>query len=1193
MSEKDVEKIELRNYLLGNIAVEAEKEKVEERLMLDDAYFQEMIWQEEELVQDYVDDELTSDERRAFENHFLISDERRKKVNFARALRKYVDSPDNSKKAETKIKEKRNFWHAFRAAFSSPFPSFAAGLILIFLGSLLIWYFYLRSSSTEFALNWLNTNYRLERPVESRITNLNHAPFHKFRGTREDKVDEIGRMQAELNLLQEKSPDAEVFHMLGRLYLAERKFDKAIESLEQARRLAPDDGAIYNDLGVAYLEKYKSSDTDNVNNADLSIKALEQFDRAIELKPDLLDAYYNRAETFQNSNLPNEAKQAWQKYLELDPDSDWSKDARTKLESLQSKTVPDMPPDEMEKAFIRAFREEKDDEAFRLASQNREMIRLFYLPQKLAMSFVDSAPDERIEKLSALRYLGKLEKTRNDDNFASDLADFYGGLSEDKIKLLRQAQTATKKGYEFCLKSDCDAARKEFELARELFLRAGDVIEANTVGQYFIAYCYYEKHRLIADTLLKQVGDFADQKNYRWFALMNFYWRLGSQESLGYKTISETRIHYEESLQTAQNMGDLYMIQKFLLSLLLKSHLFKQEKKTFFYIQKLLELSNQPNLSNRQKFRAFDKIIQVLADSSYKGFSRAVALESVSSAESLFADPSFFIGAEINAGIVYTQIENFEEAEDWFSKARQGAEQLNQKTDLARIYLNLGHLESKRNNFQQAVSHYDASLEISEKLDRPPLPLLYDIRKSRLLSLQKLKNDAEMESEISSTLKLADDYRKRIHDEQERNTFFNGEQAVYDIAVEYEAQRNRLEQAYDYAEESNSRSLLDWLETGANLSPVYGETKDQLPAPAVPLSINQIREKMPSNVQILQFRVLDDQILIWLISKENFVTLPVAAHSADVEEKVKTYLDLIQAKNPDDNDRIVSLSRELYKLLIERIRPYLDNSKQICLIPNKILFYLPFAALISENEKYFLEEFTLFYSPSANVFIRCTENAKPKNEIKAERLLSVGNPAFDREQFPDLENLPESATEISEISENYVKPVKLREKGATKNAFLAVYKDFEVIHFAGHYVVNPDSPLLSKMVMAKNGKIKNDGFLTNIELMSEKLPQTKLVVLSACQTGVEGYYAGEGLIGLSRTFLVTGVPIVVASAWKAESETTGKLMKNFHYYRRVKNLSTSEALRQAQLEVLNKSSDKPQSVYYWALFAAFGGYTEF
>ena len=77
---------ELRAYLLGECEEQAEKEKIEERLMIDEDYFQQFLLQEEELIEDYVDDELDARERKSFENHFLISVERREKVKLILSL---------------------------------------------------------------------------------------------------------------------------------------------------------------------------------------------------------------------------------------------------------------------------------------------------------------------------------------------------------------------------------------------------------------------------------------------------------------------------------------------------------------------------------------------------------------------------------------------------------------------------------------------------------------------------------------------------------------------------------------------------------------------------------------------------------------------------------------------------------------------------------------------------------------------------------------------------------------------------------------------------------------------------------------------------------------------------------------------------------------------------------------------------
>lgn len=91
MSAETHETAEIRKYLLGNIQAEDERRKIEERLMFDDDYFEEILMQEEELIQDYVDGHLSAGERRRFEKHFFISEERRHKIKFARALRRYID----------------------------------------------------------------------------------------------------------------------------------------------------------------------------------------------------------------------------------------------------------------------------------------------------------------------------------------------------------------------------------------------------------------------------------------------------------------------------------------------------------------------------------------------------------------------------------------------------------------------------------------------------------------------------------------------------------------------------------------------------------------------------------------------------------------------------------------------------------------------------------------------------------------------------------------------------------------------------------------------------------------------------------------------------------------------------------------------------------------------------------------------
>jgi CHAT domain-containing protein len=97
-------------------------------------------------------------------------------------------------------------------------------------------------------------------------------------------------------------------------------------------------------------------------------------------------------------------------------------------------------------------------------------------------------------------------------------------------------------------------------------------------------------------------------------------------------------------------------------------------------------------------------------------------------------------------------------------------------------------------------------------------------------------------------------------------------------------------------------------------------------------------------------------------------------------------------------------------------------------------------------------------------------------------------------------------------------------------------------------------------------------------------------VLSACSTGIEREYQGEGAVGAVRPFLVAGVPTAVASLWPVDSDATAELMIRFHKHRRQSSQPVVQALREAQIEML-QAADKPaqQHPYYWAPFVVIGG----
>src|SRR5262249_38632030 len=95
------------------------------------------------------------------------------------------------------------------------------------------------------------------------------------------------------------------------------------------------------------------------------------------------------------------------------------------------------------------------------------------------------------------------------------------------------------------------------------------------------------------------------------------------------------------------------------------------------------------------------------------------------------------------------------------------------------------------------------------------------------------------------------------------------------------------------------------------------------------------------------------------------------------------------------------------------------------------------------------------------------------------------------------------------------------------------------------------------------------GVMTAEEVAGLDLAGCELAVLSACDTGLGATAGGQGVLGLQRAFHQAGVPAVVASLWSVEDAATSVLMERFYTNLWIKKLPRLEALRQAQLAVLN------------------------
>ena len=1177
----------LRSYLLGLLKDEAVLTRIEEQVITNEQFAEKLNIAESELIEEYLDSSLTTEERERFGQYFLADPERRRELSLIRNIREISARRPRENEAPRHgfMQRLHNAWPAWRLAAAS---------LAVLAAAVGIWQFAVYNSDTEKGLAALRDAYRVSRPMEVRLTALpEYAPYAQTRGAGTAQPDPIALTRANRYLMDAAAArtDADAHHAYGLYFLAAGDIAKAKTELELAGSLDRSNARIQSDLGALHLEMAKQVDSDEEGARALELlgRSVGFFDTAISLAPRLPEPYFGRALALELVPNPEQAKAAWLKYLEIDGASKWADEARRNLEELEQNTERERSADELESEFIAAFRAGDTPAAGHLSGANRELIRQKYIPQRLAMSLTSAGPDQRPELLQALEFVGSVEENLMRDRLGADIARYYSTATEAQLAVLNDAHREYREGLSACLDEKYAESTAAFMQARHLFNRAGNAMEAHIAG-YFAGYSLINEDRIEEGMVeLAAVERFAKDNQYPWLRATALHWVGGANAKA--KRHSDAVNAYEQALKLAEQTGDRYQLQRNLLELAGQSSYVGQSRKSLHFLRLALLEAARPGTSFRQRFRTLSKTYPILYSAGLPDLAVPAALEAATVADVL-GDVAFQSQAKAFAAQALTQKRELERARPLLDEACALAATIPDDAVRARqtafCRLKFGDLARASGDSTAAEEHYAEAVRYYENAN---MPLNREEAHVGLLhSYLAQGKTSELEAELPINIRFAEEYRAQIQEESHRASFLGVRTNIYDIATAFEFDRGNLERAYEYSEMSASRALLDRMEKGASAQTTAGnEQKEKLLSDAAPASLSSIRERIHDNAQIVQYTVLDGRVLIWVISKRTFAVRAVPVASWDLEEKIDRFTERIMHREGVDGPSFRKLGRDLYDLTVGPVLPLLDASREVCFVPTKSLYKLPFAALISPAGKPLLEDLRIAYAPSASVFLQTTKRAAEKSLLKDESVVAVGNPRFVRDRFRDKADLPSAAAEAETVAGQYSSARTLIGPEATKAEFLKFLPNAEIAHFAGHYVVVPGTPSMSYLLMAGGG---DEDKLTNLELARAHLPATKLVVLAACRTGVEELESGDGMIGLARTMLALDVPVVIGTHWDVDSASTARLMGQFHHLRRSGRSSTA-ALREAQLELFNDPSKQYSAPYYWAAFAAFGGYAEY
>jgi CHAT domain-containing protein/tetratricopeptide (TPR) repeat protein len=349
--------------------------------------------------------------------------------------------------------------------------------------------------------------------------------------------------------------------------------------------------------------------------------------------------------------------------------------------------------------------------------------------------------------------------------------------------------------------------------------------------------------------------------------------------------------------------------------------------------------------------------------------------------------------------------------------------------------------------------------------------------------------------------------------------------------------------------------------------------------------------------------------------------------AAAIDEAVEQFR---KAVSDPDNDRAGELGHALYALTMARIAPALGGATSVLIAPDGGLNVVPFAALVDDRGAFLVKRYTFTYLTSGRDLLRLAIRTQPQGGG-----VIFADPSFDAAAAPatgatsattrgrrsaDLAKqrwkpLPGTGQEADEVERHMQGLADYRGNRATETALKGVHGP-KVLHLATHGFFLPDEPpdpsaadaaragaaggptlsaearenplLRSGLALAGANQLvsgEDDGILTAMEATGLDLWGTKLVVLSACETGVGKITNGDGVYGLRRALVIAGAESMVMSLWQVDDTATRDLMAGY-YARLTAGKPRSAALRDIQLEIQGKP--KYAHPYYWASFLPAG-----
>ncbi|MBF2025172.1 MAG: CHAT domain-containing protein [Oscillatoriales cyanobacterium C42_A2020_001] len=573
-----------------------------------------------------------------------------------------------------------------------------------------------------------------------------------------------------------------------------------------------------------------------------------------------------------------------------------------------------------------------------------------------------------------------------------------------------------------------------------------------------------------------------------------------------------------------------------------------------------------------------------------------------------------------NLGQEYATAGDYVQAQRIFASMRQIAEKIGDRAQHAFALACLGQVSHLQKSYANAVQQFQQALALAQPLGDRRLEGYIHLSLARALLASK--QPAAAEPSILKAITVWETIRADLgNNDANKVSLFEEYARAYRLLQAARVAQNKPEAALEAAERGRARAFVDLL--AGRL-----QTQERLTGEP-PLTIQQIRQlAKDENATLVEYSILQEDLtpfqpqktqettlLIWVIKPDGSITMrqtdlrpgqpklpSLEALLAQTREAIGRQQSLIlgQANTRGataPRSRAIAPLQQLHQLLIQPIADLLPTNPdaRVVFMPQGSLFLVPFAALQDASGIYLIQKHTILTAPSIQVLnlTRQTQASRSTTATNAPALI-VGNPTMPKiplvpgEPPQQLSDLPWTEEEAKVIA-SLLKTEAITGDRASKTAVLQKMPAARLIHLATHGLIDdfkgmgvPGAIALAPdPVNAQANRTTANGILTADEILDLKL-NAELVVLSACDTA-QGRITGDGVIGLSRSFISAGVPSLVVSLWAVPDDSTMFLMAEF-YQNLQQQPDKANALRRAMLTTLQRYPS-PRD---WAAFTLIG-----